>query len=94
MTRRKSPYRHPVKSHVRSGNTVTNYVRGKGKKAGNPSPSRAGGGGVKYRVQIFYPSGSESYGVEGTTYVGALKSGLTHLETDATPSRVHLKRGG
>jgi len=43
---------------------------------------------------VFYPGGSETHSVGGATYVGALKSGLTHLETDATPSRVHLRRGG
>ena len=94
MTRRKSPYRHPVKSHVRSGNRVTNYERGKGKKAGNPSPSRGGGGGVRYSVQVFYPSGSEAHNVGSSTYVGALKSGLNRLETEDAPIRVHLRRGG
>ena len=94
MPRRKGPYRHPVKSHVRSGNRVRNYERGKGNKPRGSSKNSLGRGGVNYRVQVFYPGGSETHSVGGSTYVGALKSGLTHLETDATPSRVHLKRGG
>ena len=92
--KRKTPYRHPVKSHVRSGNRVTNYERGKGNKPKGASKSSLGRGGVNYSVQVFYPSGSESYSVGGATYVGALKSGLSHLDADGTPYRVHLKRGG
>jgi len=49
---------------------------------------------VNYSVKVFYPSGSETHRVGGSTYVGALKAGLIRLETDATPRRVHLKRGG
>ena len=92
--RRKHPYRHPVKSHVRSGNRVTNYERGKGSKPRGSSKNSLGRGGVNYSVQVFYPSGSETHSVGGATYVGALKSGLTRLETEATPIRVYIKRGG
>ena len=91
---RKHPYRHPVKSHVRSGNRVKNYKRGKGDKPRDSSKNSLGRGGVNYSVQVFYPSGSEAHNVGGSTYVGALKSGLGHLDTDATPIRVHLRRGG
>ena len=94
MPRRKAPYRHPVKSHFRSGNRVTNYERGKGDKPRDSSKNSLGRGGVNYSVQVFYSSGSEAHNVGGSTYVGALKSGLNRLETDATPIRVHLKRGG
>ena len=91
---RKHPYRHPVKSHVRSGNRVTNYERGKGDKPRGSSKNSLGRGGVNYSVQVFYPSGSETHSVGGATYVGALKSGLTRLEADDAPIRVHLRRGG
>ena len=91
---RKRPYKHKVKTHIRSGNKVRNYRRGQGNKPKGSSKSSLGRGGVNYSVQVFYPSGSETYRVGGSTYVGALKSGLTRLETDATPHRVHLKRGG
>ena len=93
MTRRR-PYRHPVKSHVRSGVRVTNYERGKGNKPRNPSSKGLRRGEVPYNVQVFYPGGSEAHNVGGSTYVGALKSGLTHLKTEDTPIRVHLRRGG
>ena len=92
--KRKRPYRHPVKSHVRSGNKVTNYERGKGNKPRGSSKRSLGRGGVNYSVQVFYPSGSETHSVGGATYVGALKSGLTRLETEDAPIRVHLRRGG
>ena len=91
---RKHPYRHPVKSHVRSGNRVTNYKRGKGDKPRGSSKNSLGRGGVNYSVQVFYPSGSEAHNVGSSTYVGALKSGLNRLETEDAPIRVHLRRGG
>jgi len=91
---RKTPYKHPVKTHIRSGAKVRNYERGKGRKSKDSSLKRLGGGGVNYRVQVFYPSGSESHNVGGVTYVGALKSGLTYLQAEGAPYRVHLKRGG
>ena len=90
---RKTPYKHPVKTHVRSGVKVKNYERGKGNKPKDSSSNILGGRGVNYRVQVFYPSGSEAHKVGGSTYVGALKSGLNHLQADGTPYRVHLKRG-
>ena len=91
---RKHPYRHPVKSHVRSGNRIRNYKRGKGDKPRGSSKNSLGRGGVNYSVQVFYSSGSEAHNVGGSTYVGALKSGLNRLETEDAPIRVHLRRGG
>jgi len=91
---RKSPYKHPVKSHVRSGMKVKKYERGQGNRPNNSTSREVGRGGVNYGVQVFYPGGSESYSVEGATYVGALKSGLVRMKAEAAPYRVHLKRGG
>ena len=91
---RKHPYRHPVKSHVRSGNRIRNYKRGKGNKPRGSPSNRLGRGDVNYTVQVFYASGSETYSVGGATYVGAFKSGLGHLETESALTRVHLRRGG
>jgi len=91
---RKTPYKHPVKTHVRGGSKVRNYKRGKGRKPKVLGSIRQGRGGVKYRVQVFHSQGAEAYNVDGTTYVGALKAGLRHLQDRGAPYRVHLKRGG
>lgn len=91
---RKTPYKHPVKNHVRSGAKVRNYERGKGKKPKVFSIKRQGRGGVNYGVQIFHAGGSERYNVAAGTYVGALKTGLNYLQDEGAPYRVHLTRGG
>jgi len=91
--KRKSPYKHSVIPHVRSGGKVRRYERGKGGKPKAQSSNILGKRGVNYRVQVFYPSGSETHNIGGTTYVGALKSGLSHLQAEGAPYRVHLRRG-
>ena len=38
--RRKSPYRHKVRAHIRAGRRVRSYERGKGKPPANPGRKR------------------------------------------------------
>jgi len=89
--RRKSPYRHPVRSHTRSGVKVGKYERGKGPKPKPPSrthPSMQGG----FTVSLYFDHESESHSVRAKTYVMALNAGLGMIQTSEIPDRIRIRR--
>jgi len=89
--RRKSPYRHPVKGHTRSGIKVGNYERGKGLKPRKPSKERARGRG-DFTVLLYFDSERESHPVRANTYVNALNAGLGMMQTPEIPDRIRIRR--
>jgi hypothetical protein len=84
---RKSPFRHKVRKHVRSGINVHQYERGKGKKPverkviGRIVPSQ-----VSFRVLV----DGRSYPIKAVTFASALDIGL--LKTTKVPTHVRITR--
>ena len=94
MSPRKSPYKHPVNSHVRSGKPVTNYVRGKGDQVIKPRSSRVVGDNPSsspYDVTVNYVSSSEKIHVDAKDNVRAFDSGMVSREKTDTPMSVKIR---
>lgn len=88
--KRKSPYRHPVRSHTRSGIHVGKYERGKGSK---PKPRRRDPStGKKFTVIAHFGRGRESLPVRANTYSTALREGLGMIQTPEIPDRIMIRR--
>jgi len=106
--KRKSPYKHHVKEHLRRNGKgirkpVTDYDRGKGKQPYlRLRRSRVVGGGsnpapnlseVAYDVNIFYADyRSEHFSVDAKDYPGALMGGLEQRDTIEPPKIVRMRR--
>jgi hypothetical protein len=85
---RRSPYRHPVKSHLREGRRVHKYVRGEGSAPRRVIGSHAGGGG--YSVTVEGGGRSESFTVQAGGLPEAMSTGLGRATL--TPQVVRLRR--
>jgi len=90
--KRKSPYRHPVKSHTRSGIKVSHYERGKGSKPKQPLRIRKPLNGGDFTVIVFFDGERESHPVKAKTYTDALNSGLNRIQTPEIPQRIRIRR--
>lgn len=91
---RKTPYKHPVKSHTRGGVPVKHYERGKGtpeKKQRNTS-MRIGKGSEYNVVFIFGDSGRESYNVKSGTATGALSDAVARIQRGSVPYHARVRR--
>ena len=92
---RKSPYKHPVSAHTRSGKPVTNYVRGKGDQVIKQRSSRVVGGNPSsspYDVTISYPSSSEKVHVDDAKdNVGAFDNSMVSREKTEVPMSVRMR---
>ncbi len=99
VRRRKSPYHHEVRKHIRQNRPVRQYERGKGDKtASNPRRRRVVGGspspsGGLYDVTIVYVGSSERFDVDAKNYLGALDSGLEGRAEIEPPRMIRMRRG-
>lgn len=96
-TRRKSPFRHKVRDHYRSGRPVSRYWRGKGDKprprlvkvfhphVGNSSPT-------DYNVEIKYSSSSENLFVVANDVLSAMDKALQMRSRIESPTSIILRR--
>jgi len=98
VRRRKTPYRHKVRNHVRQNRPIRNYERGKGgQPSSNPRRRRVVGGSVNpsggpYDVTIVYVGSSERFDVDAKDYVGALDSGLGGRAEIEPPRMIRMRR--
>lgn len=90
--KRKSPYRHPVRRHIRSGVEVKRYDRGKGSKPKQASKTRTPLKGGDFTVLIYFDSERESHPVRAKTYTAALNAGLGMIQTPEIPDRIRIRR--
>jgi hypothetical protein len=78
---RKSPFKHPVKQHLRKGRVVHHYERGEGKAPrvviGSPRSV-----GASYRVNINYAD-AEAFDPEGKKYPVSHGAKTEHLTVKA-----------
>ena len=93
--KRKSPYEHPVRNHVRQGRPVRRYLRGEGDKPRSTRRKRVVGASAgkvsEYYVTIFYVDGtSETFTVDARNYVRALDSGIESREESERPHIIRL----
>ena len=94
MTKRKTPYKHPVSAHTRSGKPITNYVRGKGDKPTKSRRSRVVGESPlssEFDVTVSYISTSEKIPVEAKNYIIAFGRGVELREKTEDPVRVKIR---
>ena len=99
--RRKSPYRHDVREHKRSGKNgaypVHKYKRGKGDEPPhNPRRRRVVGGmnpGGLFDVSVFYVGeASERFSVDAKDYGGALGEGIESRDKSLPPETIKLRK--
>jgi len=90
--KRRSPYRHPVRSHIRSGVEVKKYERGKGSKPKRTQRTRIPARGGDFTVIVFFDGERESHPVKAKTYTDALNSGLNRIQTPEIPQRIRIRR--
>ena len=86
LSKRKSPYRHRVKNHVRNGHSVNEYRRGKGKKPKFVKPIVVGAKNVgvfsRWDVKIEHDDGSkETFRTDSNTFLHALNRGLSRRKS-------------
>lgn len=102
VKKRKSPYRHKVRSHIRQGKRIKSYMRGDGEPPQKPQQKRQVGApvhvpsttqsGTAYRTTIIYPNlSSETFHVGGASYGEALSTCLTQRTKPVTPKKVRLR---
>ncbi len=87
---RKTPYRHPVSGHTRSGKFVDHYVRGKGKKPviGDSFTHLSARSGFK--VTLYYGERKEIRSVQAGTFTEAITAAF--MQNGGEPSRVKVRR--
>ena len=93
-SKRKSPYKHPVKKHVRKGTPVNNYERGKGDKAIKNRRSRVVGGNPSssaYDVTVQYIGSTEVVIVDAKNYLNALDMGLENRDKIERPTSIRMR---
>jgi len=89
---RKSPIKHNVKSHTRTGVQVSRYERGKGSRPAQRTTVRARLGSPDYRVTLYFDVGSESHRVPATTLTDAAQQGIRSIQTPSVPRRMRIRR--
>lgn len=90
--KRRSPYRHPVRGHKRSGVDVKNYERGKGSKPKQKIKTRIPLKGGDFTVLIYFDRERESHPVRAKTYTEALNAGLRMIQTPEIPDQIRIRR--
>lgn len=93
---RKSPYRHDVGGHTRSGRPVSPYERGKGAKPRTRSRPRRVVGSTKadtgYSITVGYPTGpGDSFNVEASSFLEAIDQGVKR--SSKAPTFIRMRRG-
>lgn len=94
VSKRKTPYKHPVKTHKRRGKTVNKYERGKGDKVNKARRSRVVGGNpssLEYAVTVTYIGSSEQLSVDARNYLGALDMGLENRDKIERPTSIRIR---
>ena len=89
---RKSPIKHEVRPHERSGITVHKYERGKGGKPSRRTVVRPRLGSPDYLVTLYFDVGSESHRFPATTLTDAAQQGIRSLQTPKIPRRMRIRR--
>lgn len=91
--KRKTPIKHVVKPHTRSGVTVHKYERGKGNPPKQSRDMRTSlHGSNAYNITFFFPSGgSETYNASGTVS-GAVRSAVARIQRPEVPHRAQVRR--
>ena len=79
---RKSPFKHPVKQHLRRGKVVHHYERGEGKAPRLVIGSQSAGRGGSYRVNVNYLD-AEDFTPEGRSYPASHGAKTLHLTVRA-----------
>jgi len=93
MMDRKSPYRHPVKSHIRDGKRIERYIRGSGDKPRVSSKRGNVGHGAGYSVVWLYPDGTREGGrVRSGSPVEAAGAAVGLLSR-GVPVKLTIRRG-
>jgi len=91
---RKSPYKHNVSGHFRSGKFIDNYDRGKGRKPAEPArkPSLGRSSDTGFKVTMYYPGGRRTLPVKAGTFTEAIMRGFDQAD-GGDPSHVMVRRG-
>ena len=89
--RRKTPFKHPVSGHYRSGKWIDKYQRGQGKASKGVSHRRSKVT-TGYSITFTFPDGStETYKHSGTA-TGALRAAISDIQRPMFPKRAVLRR--
>jgi len=92
---RKSPYKHNVSGHFRSGKFIDNYDRGKGRKPAEPARRPSLGHGspdTGFKVTFYYKEGRAVQPVKAGTFTEAVIQGFQVLNPPSPPRRVSIRR--
>lgn len=95
--KRKSPYKHRVREHLRQGTQIHQYSRGSGDKPQSRRRKRVVGNPVEdvydsFSSRIYYIRGkSERFDVSGPKYIDALSNALEKRESIKTPLKIRLR---
>lgn len=95
--KRKTPYKHDVRNHLRGGKPVNKYERGRGGKPKVTRKSRVVGGSLPshgsstYDVTVSYAGSSEVLNVDARNYLGALDAGLAGRDKIERPKSVRMR---
>lgn len=95
---RKTPYKHQVKNHTRSGRPVRSYERGKGRKPRQPrKTSRSkkvvvGGAYSTIRIELeYFERSKEKFELKTNRYDSALSQGLSKRKNVEDPKTITLQ---
>jgi len=94
VSKRKTPYRHPVTAHKRNGTYISQYERGKGDKAIKLRKSRVVGGNpssTAYDVTVNYINSAEVVNVDAKNYLSALDEGLENRDKIEQPTSIRIR---
>ena len=90
---RKTPYKHPIHSHTRSGVTVQKYERGRGRPSPRAQPlNMKQHGSAQYNVTFYFSEGSETYNVGGGTLTGSLREAIPRIQRPEVPQHAQIRR--
>lgn len=88
---RKSPVKHKVKSHTRSGIAVKNYERGKGKRVEKEKTMHITAN-IGYNVSFWFSNGSrETFNLPEKTIGSALRAGISKIQQPLIPVRAQIR---
>lgn len=97
VRKRKSPYHHKVRNHIRQNRPVRQYERGKGDKPfSNPGRRRVVGGTSmgEFDISIFYiDEPSERFSVDAKDYRKALGAGIEMRDKPLPPRTIRMRMG-
>jgi len=94
--KRKSPYRHKVRTYRRRDGTVVHtYMRGKGPKprrGQRPRRRAITAPEQPFFIRLQYPDGVEELTVQSSTYLSALDRGITSRRQPDAPHTIVIRR--